>query len=278
VISTATAVLVLAFIVSGCGAQRSTVSTRPGRYYLALGDSIAYGHQPTMKPTAPASADTGYVYPFAARLRSRFPHLRVVDYGCPGESTVTFIRGSCPGAAAGYKAHNAFRGAQLRAADTFLRVHAGEVSLITLTLWGNDWVSLLVDRCKGNVACVRVFGPRTIAAIGARLTSILKRLRASAPGAEILVTGAWNPDPGSLRQLAPVYGSLNVAIGRAASAANARVVNAERVFNPPGPVRKQQARLCKFTFICSRGDPHPTDAGYRALAAAFMAASGYGQK
>jgi hypothetical protein len=43
-------------------------------------------------------------------------------------------------------------------------------------------------------------------------------------------------------------------------------------------VRAQKARLCALTLICSKGDPHPTDAGYRALADALMAASGYLRK
>jgi hypothetical protein len=42
------------------------------------------------------------------------------------------------------------------------------------------------------------------------------------------------------------------------------------VFNPVG-----KSRVCALTFICSKGDPHPTDAGYRAIADAFLAASGY---
>jgi hypothetical protein len=50
------------------------------------------------------------------------------------------------------------------------------------------------------------------------------------------------------------------------------------VFNPPGEVRAPRAVLCALTFICSKGDPHPTDAGYRAMADAFMTASGYPRK
>jgi hypothetical protein len=42
------------------------------------------------------------------------------------------------------------------------------------------------------------------------------------------------------------------------------------VFNPPG---KGQRRLCAFTFICAKGDQHPTDAGYRAMADAVLRAS-----
>jgi hypothetical protein len=46
------------------------------------------------------------------------------------------------------------------------------------------------------------------------------------------------------------------------------------VFNAPGTPGAQKARLCRLTFICAKGDPHPTDAGYRAMAAAVMRAAG----
>jgi lysophospholipase L1-like esterase len=273
----ATVFLVLAGAVTGCGSSQSA-SPGPKSYYLALGDSIAYGFQPTKKPGTRASAfDTGYVDVFAASLRRLAPHIKVVNYGCPGESTVTFVRGGCGGLADGFKLHDAYHGAQLQAAESFLRAHDGEVSPITLTLWGNDWLPLLLDECKSNITCVRAHGPRTIASIGARLSSILKRLRAAAPSAEIIVTGAWNPDPRQLPQFESIYRSLDQSIARAASVSDARVAKARLVLNPPGTVQKQQSRLCTLTFICSKSDPHPTDAGYRALADAFMTASGYEQ-
>ena len=274
----ATVLFALGVTATGCGGQRSA-HQGPRGYYLALGDSIAYGFQPTKEPGTRASAfNTGYVDVFATRLRTLSPHIRVVNYGCPGESTVTFTRGGCPAFADGFKLHSAFRGAQLPAAVSFLRVHAGDVSPITVTLWGNDWLPLLLDKCKGKLACVRTRGPDAIASIGARLASILRRLRAAAPDAEIIVTGAWNPDPGQLAQFAPIYRSLNASIARAASGSGARVAKVLPVLNPPGTVAKQRARLCMLTFICSKGDPHPTDAGYRALANAFMTESGYTQK
>jgi lysophospholipase L1-like esterase len=252
----------------------------PKSYYLALGDSITYGFQPTKaKPGAlPSAFGTGYVDGFAARLRKLSPQIQVVNYGCPGESTVTFTRGRCPAFADRIKLHDAFRGPQLEAALSFLRAHPGQVSPITLTLWGNDWFPLLLDQCKGDRACVRKRGPSTIAAFGSRLTSIVQRLRAAAPTAEIIVTGAWNPDPDQLGPLEPTYRSLDASIARAASASRARVAKALPLFNPAGSLRAQRARLCAFTFICSKSDPHPTDAGYRALANAFMTASGYPRK
>jgi lysophospholipase L1-like esterase len=251
----------------------------PQNYYLALGDSLAYGFQPTKKPGArPSAFNTGYVDVFAAHLRKLSPGIQVVNYGCPGESTVTFTRGGCPAFADGFKLHDAFRGPQLEAAQSFLRAHPGQVSPITLTLWGNDWLSLLLDDCKSDVACVRKRGPSTIASFGSRLKSILHRLRAAAPTAEIIVTGAWNPDSGQLEQLQPIYRSLDASIARAAAASRAQSAKTLPVFNPRGTVRTQRARLCALTFICSKGDPHPTDAGYRAIADAFMTASGYPRK
>jgi lysophospholipase L1-like esterase len=260
------------------GAAQGPVYQAPQGYYLALGDSIAYGFQPDRAKTAPPSAfDTGYVDVFAARLRRLAPAIRVVDYGCPGESTVTFVRGGCEGLAEGAKLHDPYRGSQLGAAVSFLRAHPDQVGPVTLTLFGNDWFPLF-DTCKGKLACVRERAPGEIAAFGTRLTSILQRLRAAAPAAEMIVTGAWNIDPGSLEQLRPVYRSLDAAIARAASASRARFADTLPVFNPPGSLPARKARLCAYSFICSKGDPHPTDAGYRAIADAVAAASGYPRK
>jgi lysophospholipase L1-like esterase len=277
------AAVVLALAVGGSSATlgaASGASPQPERqtpqsYYLALGDSITYGIQPD-KPAAvaPSAYDTGYVDVVAARLRKRSPGIAVVNYGCPGESTVTFRRGGCPWLAEGRKLHDAFRGSQLAAAVSFLRAHPGEVSPITVTLFGNDWFPVLLDRCKGEVACARKRAPGATASFASRLTSILQRLRAAAPTAEIVVTGAWNPVPDHLAQLKAVYRSFDASIARAAAASQARVAKTLPVFNPPGSVRAQQARLCAFSFICSKGDPHPTNAGYRALANAVIAALG----
>jgi len=178
----------------------------PQNYYLALGYSIAYGIQPTkVKPGAgPSAFRTGYVDAFAARLRKLSPKLQVVNYGCPGESTRTFVAGGCEGRGDVKALHDAFRGSQLDAALSFLRAHPGDVSPITVTLYGNDWLPVLLDTCNAKVACARMQAPSATKAFASRLTAILRRIRAAAPDAEIIVTGAWNPDPNSLRPLGAV--------------------------------------------------------------------------
>ena len=99
-------VLVLALLAATAGGAGG-----PRGYYLALGDSITYGFQPTKaKPGArPSAFVTGYVDVFAKALRKNSPGIEVVNYGCPGESTVTFVRGGCPAFADRVKLHDAFR-------------------------------------------------------------------------------------------------------------------------------------------------------------------------
>ena len=135
------AVAVILALPGTAAVVSQTGPATPQSYYLALGDSIAYGSQPT-KPRARPSALPGYVDVFAAHLRKLSPNIQVVNYGCPGESTVTFTRGGCPWLAEGGKLHDAFRGPQLNAALSFLRAHPGQVSPITMTLWGNDLAPL----------------------------------------------------------------------------------------------------------------------------------------
>ena len=263
---------------ASAGGQEASAAAygSPGSYYLALGDSMTYGIQPNkVKPGAgPSAFHTGYVDVFAARLRKLSAGIHVVNYGCPGESTVTFVRGGCPAFADHVTLHDTFRGSQLKAALSFLRAHPGDVSPITVTLYGNDWLPVLLDTCKGDITCARKHAPSATTSFGSRLASIVERLRAAAPTADIVVTGAWNPDPNQLQQLGPVYRGLEASIAHAATASHARIARMLPVFNPPGSLQSRKARLCALTFICSKGDPHPTDAGYRAMAGAVAAAAG----
>ena len=231
----------------------------PRAYYLALGDSLSYGVQPNKLGLPPSGFHTGYVDVFAARLRTQAPKIQVVNYGCPGESTVTFARGGCPWLVAGSPLHQAFHGSQMNAALAFLAAHRGRVSPITLTLWSND-LTAFTTACKSSLACERARAPRELVAFASRLGSILHRLRGAAPGAEIIVTGAWSEDVDHLAQTNPLYRALDAAIAKAAAGSGARFADTLPVFNPPGSVAKERARICALTFVCSLGDGHPNDA------------------
>jgi lysophospholipase L1-like esterase len=262
--------LVAAFLTLSATAKSTSagpVYQSPQSYYLALGDSIAYGFQPTKAKASPAAVDTGYVDLFASRLRKLSPKLEVVNYGCPGESTVTFARGGCDWLKHGGKLHDPFRGSQFEAAVSFLRAHSGKVSPITVTLWGNDLPLPLSRDPKRAPTAIRLFGKR--------LSSILRQLRAAAPHAEIIVSGAWNPEADRLTRSEALYRAVDATIRRSTTASRVRVANMFKALDGTGNAKAQKTRLCALTFYCAKGDPHPTDAGYRAMADAFMTASGY---
>jgi lysophospholipase L1-like esterase len=262
----------LAAVASAGAAERPV----PKHYYLVLGDSLAYGVQPdkVAQNLPPSAFHTGFADLFAARLRASNPKLEVVNYACPGESTVTFVLGGCPWLAEGRKLHRPFRGAQAEAALAFLALHPGQVSPITVTLFGNDIVPAF-DNCRNLPACARERGPKVIASFANRLGSILGRLRATAPGAEIIVTGAWNFDEEHPNLTKLLFRPLNKAIAREASAVKARFADPLPLFNIGRNVAVRRARLCLYTYVCSKADPHPTDVGYRAYARAVIAASSY---
>jgi lysophospholipase L1-like esterase len=261
------------------GGSREAISASPQKYYLALGDSLAYGIQPAKVDAglSPSGFDSGYVDLFARRLRMLSPTLRVVNYGCPGESTRTFVAGGCPWLAGGRELHDAFQGTQLNAALAFLRAHPGEVSPITVNLGGGD-AEAFSAACKGSFACARARGPRAMAQLGSRLGSILRRLRLAAPKADIIAIGVWNNDIATARQSDPLYRALDLTLKKAAAGAGAHFADPFPLFDPQGSLAHRKARICAYTFICSRGDGHPTDAGYRAIAAAIFAASAYARR
>jgi lysophospholipase L1-like esterase len=264
-----------AFVLALAGTARPAPGL-PQRYYLALGDSLTYGIQPDKVDAGllPRGFDTGFVDVFARRLRKLAPRLQVVNYGCPGESTVSFVAGGCPWLAGGRSLHAGFRGAQLDAALAFLRTHPNAVSPVTLNLGGND-AQAFSDACNGSFACARSRAPRALRQLASRLGSILHRLRLAAPRAEIIVVGLWNNDLSHPRESDPLYRTLDLTIGRVAATVGARFADPFPLFDLQENLARRRARICALTFTCSRGDGHPTDAGYRAIAAAVYAASGY---
>src|SRR5262245_12965415 len=186
VTNTVVGAVVFVFAVSPAAGQIERFNP-PQQYYLALGDSIAYGFQrPKFDGGLPALAfNTGYVDVFAAYLQKIRPSLTVVNYGCPGETTRSFATSQCGWPAVG-ELHNTYVGTQLDAALAFLRSHPGQVSPITLTLWGNDVREFVLD-CQGELLCLQRGVSRFIAEFRGRLGAILSELRAAAPSAEIII-------------------------------------------------------------------------------------------
>jgi lysophospholipase L1-like esterase len=107
-----------------------------------------------------------------------------------------------------------------------------------------------------------------------RLASIVGRIRAAAPRSGIVVTGPWNEDVVTPIQTNALFRELNTRVREVATRANVDFANLVPLFNPSGDAATERERLCALTFVCSEADGHPTDAGYRAIAAAVADAAG----
>lgn len=275
-------IVALVAVVAGAvpaGASSNSEFSTPHHYYLSLGDSLAFGFQQAkfnaLFPNEdPAAFDTGYANDFAASLQLVNDGLRLVNYGCPGETTVTFIRGGCPYP---FALHNAFtKSSQLATAVAFLDEHPGQVSPITIDIGSNDVTQALVPICldptqtQACVAAVQTLLP----VLAGNLTTIIATLHAASPRSEIIVLDLYNPEAVVAPASDQIAALINSKIQTAVLAQGARLADVFGTFNPGGAA--EVPTLCVLTAICTPlRDTHPTDPGYAAMALRLWQASGY---
>jgi lysophospholipase L1-like esterase len=260
------------FVLAAAPASASSPRFDPPRsFYLALGDSLAFGYQegkfranyPTENPSA---FSTGYVDDFASMLQRIDPGIQTVNLGCPGETTASFMAGGCPYTAHGFRLHQSYSGGQMEAAISFLNAHPHDVSPITIDLGAND-----VDACHFDQTCIAA----AIATVAENMRLILLALRANAPNAELIVMKYYNPfaviDPATNAGAQ----SLNAVLASDAVEVRGRLADA---FTPFNLASAEPATLCALTLFCtSLNDIHASDDGYLVIAQQFWSASGYGR-
>jgi lysophospholipase L1-like esterase len=279
----------------------------PGSTYLALGDSLAYGYhqaqfQNELKEHGfvnPANFDDGYVDDFGAALKLLNPKLKVVNDGCPGETTETFIKGSgvgpeyCAGGPTGSpfpKAflHHAYPGTQL--ADALAVAKESGTGTITLDIGANDILQFLGSTCGFPLtfSCTEAEVEAEIGHVVGNVGFILAQLRAAAPKAKIVFVSQYNPYPTVLKPEGrgdATVEALNAAIKSVAAGFNVKFANTARVINfsgtHGGPEAGDIPTVCALTAMCPGGtfnpaspeaDIHPTKAGYAAMAVVTGAA------
>ncbi len=254
-----------AAMVTGCAAPVTTASVLvrhrapPASYYLALGDSLSQGVQPASSGTSVPTRD-GYADQLYAALRRRQPGLRLVKLGCPGETTVTMIKGgicSYPG------------GSQLAAAVGFLRAHGRRVSLITIDIGANDPDSCISrPSVAGLASCVGMSIPDAVA----NLAKILLRLRQADASARIVAMNYYLPALAEWRdglagrvlarlgELAAVgyntlltgdYKALGVRVADVFSAFRTADFGGQVTLPGLGSMPRNVAAVCQWTWECA---------------------------
>lgn len=249
----------------------------PKNFVLALGDSLTFGFQQAKFDADPfdlAEFHTGFAFVFTQRVRATPPGkgTTLVNLGCPDETTDSFLAGPCAYHAAGLPLHANYTGAQMDAALAFLEAHRGQVSPILISLGAND-VLALADACVVD----RMVDPDCLflgfMGVQEGYGEILARLRVTAPDAEIVVLGFYNPLALSNPTTNVLAALLNEALATVATANRVRFADPLPAFNLGAP---QPDTLCFLTLVCTfLPDIHPSDAGYALIGDLMFEVAGF---
>jgi lysophospholipase L1-like esterase len=243
--------------------------------YIALGGSGSVGVQPTLATPKGQPTDSGYANDIAASLRSRWPDLQLVQFGCSGETTNAMLFGNT-------HCHY-FLGSQLATALSFLSLH--RVNLVTVDIGFND-----LDHCITGLSIDEACAVRATSMVRLQLVQILTLLRgAAAPDTRFVGIGHFDPFLGRYFQGAAgrvfaeasvgVIEHLNAAMDSAYDEFGIPMTDVASAFDMTdttptsvaglGIVPKNVARTCQLTWMCSPGplgpNRHPNDYGYRVI-------------
>jgi lysophospholipase L1-like esterase len=266
-----------AIAVGGLATVSSSAEPATGHIYLALGDSLAAGYQPS------GVVREGYADQLFQLEQARIPNLRLKNLGCPGETTssISRARRAC--------AHP--EGSQLDQAVAVLA--GGDVAFVTLQIGSNDTFRCFdFDAGAFDQACIDALLPK----LTARLTSIVGTLRAADPDVPIVGSNYIDPllalwtapgtSPDGVRAIADVWTATNDAIEATYAATGVPVADHASAFSSDdfdsvvhvhhwGDLPLNVARICQWTYMCPDTyghDPHPTSIGYAVLTQAWEAA------
>ena len=270
----------LGILVGSVAATISSAQPAPGRIYLALGDSIAASMQPSRDSQSGFEFHNGYAEQVYQLEQARFPDLRLMKLGCPGERTSTIARPRrlCP--------HD--EGSQLDQAVAVLE--GGDVAFVTLQIGTNDAMQCFsFHRSAFDQACIDHLLPK----LATRLSSIVERLRTADPNVPIV--GANNFDPllalwtipgfpsEAVIANAEVWTQVNDTLEQTYVALGVPVVDVEGAFSSGdfdtmvhvrgyGTLPLNVARICEWAYACSEKfdhDFHPTTFGYSIMTRAW---------
>ena len=236
----------------------------PKKYYLALGDSLAFGYQPDL------AWNHGYVNDFFGNLKSHGTTNKA-NMSCPGETSSTFINGGCR---YWYLRKFLYFGPQLNAAVAYLQRYAGRVSPVTLDIGVND---LLPDIDPKTCSVSSSFNA-DLQTLDSNLTNIiLPRLKAALTvggqvTGDLVMMNYYDPYQNICPQDVSYVQTLNQHLANDASGYGIIV----DVFGAFGGASTSSQNICSYTWMCSIfKDIHLRTEGYSVIANAFEQSTGY---
>ncbi len=240
--------------------------------YLALGDSVAFGYNPTV----PISLSNYHGYP---EFVSNGIHRKVANVSCFGETSGSFLSLTAPdlGCQAWKQAGNPlfipYSGTQMNYAVNYL-LNNPNPEFVTINIGGND-LGLLQVNCQFDLTCELAALPTVLAAYGQNLFTIFTevRVRARYQGPIVLLTYyVFNyQDPTQVG----AFMQLNGIASQVATAFGAKIADGFTAFQiattPFGGDSCAAGLLVKLPDgTC---DTHPSLAGQELLAATVLKAA-----
>ena len=280
--SRSVAVLVATLSLLSLPAAAQAAKAKP-HYYVSLGDSYAAGYQRFSETSARTTRD-GFAYQLVGKARKRGYQLKLVNFGCGGETSTSILerKKKCGGLGPG--GVNYAGRTQAAAAVKFLRAHKGQVKLITVSIGGND-----VTSCAKQADPVACVGP-AMEKVKANGKLLLKRLR-KATGKKTrivgitypdVILGSWvgeNPNQDLAKLSVAAFQSLlNPALKEMYESVGGTFVDVTRATGaytpleqtttlaPYGEIPVAVAEICKLTAYCAYRDIHPNATGYGIIA------------
>jgi lysophospholipase L1-like esterase len=251
--------------------------SRAGVTYLALGDSVTFGIDPsTPSSLVPSFGDQGFVRPFADGLAVNNGGVRpsVLNLGISGELSTSFFTGvSPPGWSTAQALNLNYPAAPTAQNDKMIAsinaIHgAGDsVGFATFLIGANDLFYLFGTSDFQNATPDEQAAmiAATIGTVQSNYLMLLTELATLAPEATILLPGYWNPFPADAPEhdfYEALLGIFNPIIQADAAAFGAKFVDLHPLF---------EGRELELTNL-GIGDTHPNQAGYAVIAGALIQA------
>jgi lysophospholipase L1-like esterase len=288
--------LALALGLALLGAMPALAEARkaPVKYYVSLGDSLSVGVQPNASGT---SKNTKQGYP--RQLAKLAGKLKLVEYGCGGATTESFLKGNkkcAPARKPGYKNTSAGT-SQAAAAVKFIKKHRKQIAFVTIDIGAND-VASCAKPTGIDFACVG----KGVASVKKNSATIAKRLR-KAGGKKMPMAVMTLYDPFLQQWLVSDSGKgiarasvgiakeqVNDVLAKAFKKQKFKVADVAKAFDTYVPFEKTTkfrgqagvpvavAQVCKLTWMCNPApvgpNIHANKKGYGVIAKTFRKALG----
>ena len=256
-------------------------------YYLALGDSLAWGYQPNSTGVGVRSGH-GYADDLAGYLRTHGDRgVKYVNLSCPGETTGTMLDGGCPDLAGSGQKYTV----QVDAAAAFLRAHPHSRILVTLDIGANN-----VDGCLSGGSLDTTCVTEGVTEAGVQVPQLLQKLEKAA-GPRVSFTGMNYYDPFLAEWMTGAAGqplaqasvalstTFNGVLGADYAAYGVPVADVSSAFETTDftdtvpldgtRVPVNVANICTLTWMCAPApigpNIHANNAGYALIARTFEA-------